>query len=146
MIWVPLLIANNYSEFQVTIFSNNRDIRLHLENSKSKKGITLSKKNGGLPPLLVWVPLLIENNHSEFKVNIFSNRDIRLHLETSKSKKGHNFVQKKLEDYSPTGMGSLLIVNNCSEFQVNIFSNNRDIRKCQSFCTTPPPTTTTPGL
>ena len=25
-----------------------------------------------------------------------------------------------------------------SEFQVNIFSYNRDIRKCQSFCTTPP--------
>ena len=57
-------------------------------------------KNGGLPPLLVWVPLLI--------------------------------------------------VNNYSEFQVNIFSNNRDIRKCQSFRTTPPPPTTppptTPGL
>ena len=31
---------------------------------------------------------------------------------------------------------SLLIVNNYSEFQ-NIFSNNRDIRKCQSFRTTP---------
>ena len=26
-------------------------------------------------------------------------------------------------------------MNNYSEFQVNIFSNNRDIRKCQSFCT-----------
>ena len=62
-----------------------------------KRGITLSKKIGGLPPLLVWV--------------------------------------------------SLLIVNNYSEFQVNIFSNNRDIRKCQSFCTTTTtPPTTTPGL
>ena len=34
------MIVNNYSEFQVNvnIFSNNRDIRLNLENSKSKKG------------------------------------------------------------------------------------------------------------
>ena len=59
-----------------------------------KRGITLSK-NGGLPPQLVWVPLLI--------------------------------------------------VNNYSEFQVNIFSNKIYIRKCQSFRTTTPPTTT-PGL
>ena len=35
---------NNYSEFQVNIFSNNRDIRLHLENSKSKKGHNYVKK------------------------------------------------------------------------------------------------------
>ena len=55
------------------------------ENFKSKKGHNFVKKNGGLPPLLVWVPLLL--------------------------------------------------VNNYSEFQVNILSNNRDIRKCQSFCT-----------
>ena len=27
LIWVPLLIGNNYYEFQVSIFSNNRDIR-----------------------------------------------------------------------------------------------------------------------
>ena len=47
------------------------------ENSKSKKGLNFVKKNGGLPPLLVWVPLLIVNNYSEFPVNIFSNnRDI----------------------------------------------------------------------
>ena len=26
--------------------------------------------------------------------------------------------------------------NTYSEFQINIFSNNRDITKCQSFCTT----------
>ena len=86
-------------EFQVNIFSNNRVIRLHLENFKSKKGHNFVKKNGGLTALLVWIPLLI--------------------------------------------------VNNCSEFQVNIFSNSRDIRKCQSFRTTPPMTTpppTTPGL
>ena len=39
------LIVNNYSEFQVNIFSNNRDIRLHLlENSKSKKGHNFVKK------------------------------------------------------------------------------------------------------
>ena len=38
-----LLIVNNYSEFQVNIFSNNRDIRLHLENSK--KGHNFVKKN-----------------------------------------------------------------------------------------------------
>ena len=35
--------------------------------------------------------------------------------------------------------------NNYSGVQVNIFSNNRDIRKCQSFRTTPTPRTTTPG-
>ena len=29
---------NNSSEFQVNNFSNNGDIRLHFENSKSKKG------------------------------------------------------------------------------------------------------------
>ena len=28
----------------MNIFSNNRDIRLHLENSKSKKGINFVKK------------------------------------------------------------------------------------------------------
>ena len=95
---------NNYSEFQVNIFGNNRDIRLHLENSKAKKGHNC-QRIGGLPPLLVWVPLLIVYNYSEFQVNIFSNnRDIRLHLETSKSKKGHNFV-KKLEDYLPYWYG-----------------------------------------
>ena len=48
------------------------------ENSKSKKGHNFVKKIGGLPPLLVWVPLLIVHNYSEFQVNIFSNnRDIR---------------------------------------------------------------------
>ena len=42
----------------------------------AKAGAT--KKIGGLTPLLVWVPLLIVNNYSEFQVNIFSNnRDIR---------------------------------------------------------------------
>ena len=107
---------NNYSEFQVNIFSNNRDIRLHLDSSKSKKGHNFVKKYGGLPLLLVWVPLLTMNNYSEFQVNIFSNNnDIRLHLENSKSKKGYNFVKikwrittlsKKVEDYLPTGMGS----------------------------------------
>ena len=39
------MIVNNYSEFQVNIFSNNRDIRLHLENSKSKKGHNFVKEN-----------------------------------------------------------------------------------------------------
>ena len=69
---------NNYSEFQVNIFSNKRDLRLHLENSKSKKGHNFVKKIEGLPPLLVWVPLLIVYNYSEFQVNIFSNnRDIK---------------------------------------------------------------------
>ena len=72
------MIVNNCSEFQVNIFSNNRDIRLHLEISWSKKEHNFVKKNGGLPPLLVWVPLFIVNNCSEFQVNIFSNnRDIR---------------------------------------------------------------------
>ena len=85
------------------------------------------------------------NNYAEFQINIFSNnRDIKLLLENFKSKKGHNFVKKIDWTTSPTGWVSLLIVNNYYEFQVNIFSNNRDIRKCQSFRTTPP--TTTPGL
>ena len=44
------------------------------ENSKSKKGHNfVQKKIGGLPPFLIWVPLLIVNNYSEFQVNIFSN-------------------------------------------------------------------------
>ena len=74
----PLLIVNTYSEFQINIFSNNRDIKKNVENSKSKKGHNLVKKTGGLPPLLIWVPHLIVNNYSEFQVNIFSNnRDIR---------------------------------------------------------------------
>ena len=47
------------------------------ENSKSKKGHNFVKTIVGLPPLLVWVHLLIVNNYSEFQVNIFSNkRDI----------------------------------------------------------------------
>ena len=47
------------------------------ENSKSKKGPNFVKENEGLPPLLVWAPLLILNNYSEFQLNIFSNnRDI----------------------------------------------------------------------
>ena len=71
-------------EFQVNIFSYNRDIWPHLENSKSKKGHNFVKKIEGLPPLLVWIPLLIVNNYFEFQVNIFSNnRDIWLHLENS---------------------------------------------------------------
>ena len=111
---------NNYSEFQVNIFSNNRDTRLHLENTKSKKKHNFVKKNGGLPPLLAWVFILIVYNYSEFQVNIFSNnRDIRLPLENSKSKKGHNLVK------IIGGLPHLLVVNNYSEFQVNIFSNNR---------------------
>ena len=73
---------NNYSEFQVNIFSNNRDIRLPLESSMSKKGHNFVKKIGGLPPILVWVPLLVVNNYYKFQVNIFSNySDIRLQLE-----------------------------------------------------------------
>ena len=45
LVRVPLLIVNNYSEFQVNIFSNNRDIRLHLDNSKLKKGHNFVIKN-----------------------------------------------------------------------------------------------------
>ena len=47
------------------------------ENSKSKKGHNFVKKIEGLPPVLVWLLLLIVNNYSKFQVNIFSNnRDI----------------------------------------------------------------------
>ena len=67
LVWVLLLIVNNYSEFQVNIYINNRDIRLHLENSKLKKGHNFVKKTGGLPPMLVWVPLLMVNNILSFK-------------------------------------------------------------------------------
>ena len=46
-------------------------------NSKPKKGHNFVKKIEGLPPLLVWVSLLIVNNYSEAQVNIFNNnRDI----------------------------------------------------------------------
>ena len=41
------MIVNNYSEFKVNSFSNNRDIRMHVENSKSKKGHNFVQKNGG---------------------------------------------------------------------------------------------------
>ena len=37
-------------------------LQLFLENSKTKCGITMSRKKIGLPPLLVWVPLFIVNN------------------------------------------------------------------------------------
>ena len=44
---VPLLIVYNYSEFQVNIFSNNRDIRkcqsFCMKILSKKRGITLSK-------------------------------------------------------------------------------------------------------
>ena len=40
---VPLLIVNNYSEFQVNIFSNNRDIsKCEREILNRKRGRTLS--------------------------------------------------------------------------------------------------------
>ena len=74
---------NNYSEFQVNIFSNNKDIRLHLENSKSKKGHNFVKRIGGLPPILVWIPLLIVSNYSEFQVNIFRNSEILENVKVS---------------------------------------------------------------
>ena len=38
---------------------------------------------------------------------------------------------------SPTGMGSPFDSEQLSEFQINTVSNNRDIRKYQSFRTTP---------
>ena len=51
--------------------------QLLLENSKSKKRHNHVKKIRGLPPLLVWVSLLIVKNCKEFQVNISSNdRDI----------------------------------------------------------------------
>ena len=48
---------NNYSEFQVNIFSNNRDIRLGLENSKSKKGHNFVKKRKIISPTGIGSPL-----------------------------------------------------------------------------------------
>ena len=44
---VPFLIVNNYSKFEVNIFSNERNITKILilnENSTSKRGIAKSKK------------------------------------------------------------------------------------------------------
>ena len=47
------------------------------ENSKSKKGHNFVNIIKALPPLLIWVSLLIVNKYSEFQVNIFrNNRDI----------------------------------------------------------------------
>ena len=68
------------SQHMVSVRNKNKSTACepHLENSKSKKEHNFVKKIGRLPPLLVWVPLLIVNNDSEFQVNIFSNyRDIR---------------------------------------------------------------------
>ena len=66
---------NNYSEFTVNIFSNNRDIRWHLENSKSKKGHNFVKKHWRITSHTGMGPPF---DSAEFKVNIFSNnRDIR---------------------------------------------------------------------
>ena len=120
------------------------------ENFKSKKGHNFVKKKWRITsPTGLGSPF----DYSEFQVNIFSNnRDIRkyqrFHMKILSRKRGIT-LSKKLEDYLSYWYGfPLLIVNNYSEFQVNIFSNNRDIRKCQSFCTTLPPlpTRTTPGL
>ena len=92
---------NNYSEFQVNIFSNNRDMRLHLENSKSKKGHNFVKKNGELPPLLVRAPLLIVKNYSEFQVNIFSNnRDRRQSYENTSTFSSKTAELKITEGYN----------------------------------------------
>ena len=54
----------------------------------------------------------------------------------SKSKKTHNSEKKMHFELSPLIVWiALWIVNTYSEFQVNIFSNNRDMTKCQRFCT-----------
>ena len=48
LVWVPLLIGNNYSEIQVNIFSYNRDIskcQSFPQNFKSKQGHNFVKKN-----------------------------------------------------------------------------------------------------
>ena len=67
-----------YLNGDINVAGANARLKLHLEISKSKKGHNFVRKIGGLPPLLVWVPLLIVNNYSEIQVNIFSNnRDIR---------------------------------------------------------------------
>ena len=127
---------NNYSEFQVNIFSNNRDIRMCqsfcMKILSQKRGITLSKKIEGLPTLLVWVPLLIVNNYSEFQVNIFSNnRDIRMCqsfcMKILSRKRGITLSKKNEGLLLLLVWVPFLIVNNYSEFQVYIFSNNRDI-------------------
>ena len=75
-----------------------------------------------VPPLVCWC--LIENKKSM-------------------SKKGHNFEGKKMhfELSSLIIWIALWIVNTYSKFQENIFRNDRDITKCQKFCTTPTMTT-----
>ena len=79
---------NNYSEFQVNIFSKNSHIRLHLEILSQKRGITLSKKWRITSPTGMGSPFDGEN-YSEFQVNISSNnRDIRVHLEKFYVEKG----------------------------------------------------------
>ena len=44
--WVPFLTINNYSKFEINIFSKCRDTRKRLilsKKSKSKRGITMTK-------------------------------------------------------------------------------------------------------
>ena len=41
---------------QINVFSNNRKIRLHLENSKSKKGHTFVKKKRITSPTVMDFP------------------------------------------------------------------------------------------
>ena len=53
MKWVPFFIVNNYSKFEVNIYSKDRDIKKRLnlsENSTSKKGHNYVKKTEGYLP------------------------------------------------------------------------------------------------
>ena len=83
--------------------------KLLHKNSKSKKGHNFVQKIGGVPPLLVSLPLLIVNNYSQFQLNILSNnRDIRkcqsFRTKILSRKRGIT-LSKKLEDYLPYWYG-----------------------------------------
>ena len=61
--WVPVLIVNDYSKFEVNIFSNDRYFRKRLilsEILSRKRSITMSKMKVTCPTGMG--PLLIVNN------------------------------------------------------------------------------------
>ena len=61
IVWIALWIVDTFPEFQVNIFSNNRDITNVTVFCKSKKGHNSEKKKNhfDLSPLIVWISLWI---------------------------------------------------------------------------------------
>ena len=62
--WIALWIVNTYSEFEVNIFSNNKDNTKCQSFSKSNEGhyiILKKKKHFELSPSIAWIALWIMN-------------------------------------------------------------------------------------